>query len=341
MPNSPDLKIAPISRQELAKAVSHVFGYIDPTPVMYSPQINTEAGAEISFKMENFTAIGAFKARGAIHALLSAMEEARAKDRNDKMISNGVATFSSGNHAQAVAWAARQCEKQCDFPIPTYVVMPRNAKEVKKRGVRELGGEIVDCGDFGSRESKLKEVLDGTGALFIPPFDNYRVIAGQATATRELIRSVHPLDEIVVPVGGGGLISGAAMAVHHSKRDIKVIGAEPEGADDAFRSLQMGERQKNASVNTIADGLLTSLGEKTYPVIRDFVDRIDAVSDPEIIRAMRLMWDRLKVIVEPSGAVGLAAILKNPEAFKGKRIGVIVSGGNVDLDEALEMMKSK
>jgi threonine dehydratase len=290
---------------------------------MTSAGINAIAGSEIFFKCETLQNVGAFKARGAMNAALALTPEQRAK---------GLATHSSGNHAQALARAASILKTK------SYIVMPSNAPEIKKKGVRGYGGEIFECEpNVQSRESTLAEVIAKTGATEIHPFNNYDVMAGQGTAAKELLEDVNDLDFVVAPVGGGGLLSGTALAVKFFSPKTVVIAGEPEGADDAYRSMKSGKIEASQS-NTIADGLLTSLGDKTFPVIRDLVKEIITVSDAEIAEAMRLVWERLKVIVEPSGAVPLAAVLKAKEKFRGKRVGIIFSGGNVDLAKALQLM---
>jgi threonine dehydratase len=276
------------------------------------------AGCKLFFKCENFQKVGAFKARGAMNASLSLTEEQRKK---------GLATHSSGNHAQALARAAKI------LGTKSFIVMPRTAPEIKKRGVRGYGGEIFECEPtLQAREATLAEVIAKTGATEIHPFNNYKVMEGQATATKELLETVAPLDFILAPVGGGGLLSGTALAAKYFSPKTIVIGAEPAGSDDAFRSLQSGKIEE-AQSNTIADGLLTKLGDKTFPIIREGVREIITVSDEEIIGAMRLIWERLKIIVETSCAVPFAAVLKDKSKFTGKRVGIILSGGNVDLEK--------
>jgi threonine dehydratase len=277
------------------------------------------AGCTIHFKCENFQKIGAFKARGAMNAALSLPKSDRAK---------GFATHSSGNHAQAVARAAKILN------VSAYIVMPNNVSEVKKQGVIALGGEIFYCEpNQDSRESKLKEVLSKTGASLIHPFNDYNVIAGQGTSAKELFEVVEPLDFLVTPVGGGGLLSGSALSAKYFSPSTRVIAGEPAGADDAYRSMKSGKIEPTQA-DTIADGLLTSLGDKTFAIIRENVEEIITVSDNEIVGAMRLLWERLKVVVEPSAAVPFAAVLKNKETFAGKKVGIILSGGNIDLQRA-------
>jgi threonine dehydratase len=312
-----------ITAQNILDAYARIKPYVHRTPVMTSEGINEIAGCKIFFKCENLQNVGAFKARGAMNAALSLSPEDLAR---------GVATHSSGNHAQAIARAGKILNTKA------YIVMPRTAPEIKKKGVRGYGGEIFECEpNLESRESTLKEVIAKTGATEIHPFNNYNVIAGQATAAKELYEEVNGLDFIVAPVGGGGLLSGTALATKFFSPATIVVAGEPEGADDAFRSMKSGKIEASQS-NTIADGLLTSLGDKTFPIIKEYVKEIITVNDQEIIAAMRLIWERLKIIVEPSGTVPFAAVLKDKEKFKDKRVGIIFSGGNVDLERALNLM---
>lgn len=310
------------SQHDIAQAHERIKPYIHRTPVLTSASIDEVAGCSISFKCENFQKIGAFKARGAMNAALSLSEEERKK---------GIATHSSGNHAQALARAARILN------TPSYIVMPRNAPDVKKKGVRAFGGQIFECEPtLAARESTLDEVVARTGATEIHPFNNYAVMAGQATAAKELFEDAKDLDYIIAPVGGGGLLSGTALATKYFSPKTIVLAAEPEGADDAYRSMQSGKIEPSQA-NSIADGLLTSLGDKTFPLIRDNVRNILTVSDKEIVQAMRLVWERMKIIIEPSCAVPLAAVLKNPKMFERKKVGIILSGGNVDLARAFKL----
>ncbi|MFZ6010186.1 MAG: pyridoxal-phosphate dependent enzyme [Bacteroidota bacterium] len=308
-----------ITKDTISAAHERIKPYIHRTPVLTSESIDSIAGCKLFFKCENLQYIGAFKARGAMNAALSLSEADRAK---------GIATHSSGNHAQAVARAAKLVGTKA------YIVMPHSAPEIKKKGVREYGGQIFECEPTAqSRESMLVEVRKKTGACEIHPFNNYDVIAGQATAAKELYEEITNLDFVVAPVGGGGLLSGTALATKFFSPKTTVIAGEPSGADDAYRSMQSGKIEVSQS-NSIADGLLTSLGEKTFAIIKEHVKEIITVTDPEIIAAMRLVWERLKLVVEPSAAVPLAAVLKAKEKFSGKRVGIIFSGGNVDLEKA-------
>jgi threonine dehydratase len=312
-----------ITRQSIIDAHERIKPYIHNTPVMTSQGIDELSGARIFLKCENFQNVGAFKARGAMNAVLSLSERERA---------NGVATHSSGNHAQALARAAAV------VGIPSFIVMPRTAPAVKKRGVIGYGGKVTECeATLQSREATLADVVKETGATEIHPFNNYAVMTGQATAAKELFEAVPDLDIIIAPVGGGGLLSGVAMATKFFSPDTKVFAAEPEGADDAFRSMKSGKREPSQA-NSIADGLLTGLGDKTFTIIQENVSEIITVTDDEIIDAMRLLWERVKIIVEPSGAVPLAAVLKEKGKFSNKKVGIILSGGNVDLQKALELL---
>jgi threonine dehydratase len=260
-----------------------------------------------------------------MNAVLSLTPEQRAK---------GIATHSSGNHAQAIARAAKL------VGVPAYIVMPHTAPEIKKRGVRGYGGQIFECEPtVESRENMLADVIKKTGATEVHPFNNYDVIAGQATAAKELIEDAgDTLDVMLAPVGGGGLLSGTLLAAKYFSPKTMVIAGEPAGSDDAYRSLHSGKIE-TAQANTIADGLLTSLGEKTFPIIRDYVKEIVTVTDAEIIAAMRLIWERLKIIIEPSCAVPFAAVLKAKEKFSSKKVGIILSGGNVDLKKACALFE--
>jgi threonine dehydratase len=312
-----------ITKETIAAAHERIKPFIEKTPVLTSEALNELAGCQIFFKCENLQKIGAFKARGAMNAALSLSLEDLKK---------GIATHSSGNHAQALARAGKILNTK------SYIVMPRTAPEIKKRGVQEFGGQIFECEPtLEARETTLREVISKTGATEIHPFNNYDVITGQATAAKELYDEINNIDFIVAPVGGGGLLSGTALATKYFSPKTKVIAGEPEGADDAARSIQSGKIELSQS-KTIADGLLTSLGDKTFPLIKELVEEIITVSDREIADAMKLVWERLKVIVEPSGVVPLAAVLKAHEKFKGKRVAIIFSGGNVDLERAFKIM---
>ncbi|MRT92860.1 pyridoxal-phosphate dependent enzyme [Ancylomarina sp. 16SWW S1-10-2] len=306
-----------IKLKDLQETHKRIKPFIHRTPVLSSSLINEIVGAEIYFKCENFQKMGAFKMRGALNAVLQLSEEQK---------KCGVATHSSGNFAQALALSAKMQH------IKAYIVMPENAPEVKKKAVKGYGGKIIECkSNLEARETTLNKVVAETGAKFLHPYNDYQVIAGQGTAAMELIEEHADLDYIVAPVGGGGLISGTALATHYLSPKTKVIAGEPMGADDAWQSMEKSELIPQTNPQTIADGLLTSLGDKTYPIIRDLVEKIVRVEEGEIVAAMRLIWERMKIVVEPSSAVALAAILKEKEKYKGKKIGIILSGGNVDL----------
>lgn len=302
---------------EIKRAHNRILKYIEPTPVMFSNSINEMAGAKIFFKCENFQRGGSFKMRGATNMIMAFTPEERAK---------GFATHSSGNHAQAVALAAKLTKSKA------YVVMPFNSIQVKVNAVREYGAEVIFCEPTEqSRKETCDKVLAETGAMFIPPFDDYRIIAGQATAAKELIEEVENLDFIITPVGGGGLAAGTALTAECLDPKIKVILAEPKSVDDTYRSFVSGERQTVISPNTIADGLRVSVGKRNFGIIKSHVEDVVTVEEAEIIAAMRTIWERMKIIVEPSCAVTLAAVLKDPARFANKRVGLILTGGNVDL----------
>ncbi|GAB3170856.1 threonine ammonia-lyase [Telluribacter humicola] len=292
--------------------------YIHRTPVFTNSTINQQCGVEVYFKCENFQKIGAFKARGGINAVLSLQESER---------TNGITTHSSGNHAQAIAYAARQVGAKA------YIVMPDNSPKVKINAVLGYGAEITFCPNTPEdREAAVQKIVAHTGATFIHPFNDYRVIAGQATAAKELLEQVEDtLDVLMAPVGGGGLLSGTALSAHYFSPTTEVIAGEPEGAADAILSFKSGQIERAPFVKTIADGLLTPLGDKTLAIIREHVKEILIVSDEEIVAAMRLLWERMKIVVEPSGAVPFAALMKHKDLFAGKKVGIVLTGGNVDL----------
>lgn len=307
------------SKFDIEESHKRISDFIRKTPVLTSQSINKLCGCEIFFKCENFQKIGAFKARGATNAVLSA---------NPEQLIRGVATHSSGNHATALSYAAKITG------IDAYIVMPQNSKKIKVNSVKAFGGEITFSeNNQQSREKTLQEVVDKTGAYFIHPYNNYDIIAGQATAAKELIENNPNLDFIIAPVGGGGLLSGTSLSVKYFSATTAVFGAEPEGADDAFRSFNDTVIYPSVNPKTIADGLLTSLGDKTYPIIKENVKNIFTVPDSGILAAMRLIYERLKIVIEPSSATVLAVILKYPEIFKGSKTGLILSGGNIDLFE--------
>ena len=298
-------------------AAERIKTHIHYTPVMQSHTLNELCGCDLFFKCENLQKVGAFKFRGAMNALLS-LTEAEKKQ--------GVATQSSGNHAAGVAYAAKL------LGIPAYIVMPKNAPETKKQAVAYYGGQITFCEPtLAAREQSLAQITQQTGAIFIPPYNDERIIAGQGTAALELLQQTRHLDIVMAPVGGGGLLSGAAITVKGQNPNLKVIAAEPAQADDAYRSFYSGQLQLPKHSDTIADGLRTGLGDITFAVIRQHVDAIMLCSEAAIKQAMLLIWQRLKVVIEPSSAVPLAVILENKPFFTDKRIGIILTGGNLDL----------
>ncbi len=299
------------------QAHNRITPYIHRTPVLSSSGINEIAGSQIFFKCENFQKAGAFKYRGATNAILSLSEA----DCN-----RGVATHSSGNHAAALALAAARKGIKC------YVVMPSNAPRPKIEAVQHYGARITFCEPtLKAREDTLREVMEATGAVMVHPYDNFNVICGQATAAKELLEDQPMLDALLAPVGGGGLLSGSSLSGRSMQPSIKIYGCEPANADDAYRSFRSGSIQPSVNPKTIADGLLTSLSELTFTMIRKYVDDILTVSEESIVYAMQLIWRRMKIIAEPSSAVSLAALLENKEMFRNKRAGIIISGGNVDL----------
>lgn len=314
-----------ITQQVIVEAHNRIKPFIHHTPVLTSTSLDEIAGCMLFFKTENFQKVGAFKSRGAMNAILSLTREQRAR---------GVATHSSGNHAQALARAAKI------MGTKAYIVMPRTAPQIKKQGVIGYGGEIFECEPtLRAREEMLMKVVEDKGAYVIHPFNNFDVIAGQATAAKEFFEEINYLNYVIAPIGGGGLISGTGLAAKFFSPQTIVVGAEPEGADDAFRSLESGMIEPSQS-DSVADGLLTTVGDKTFPIIQETVRKIITVSDVEIISAMRLLWERLKIIVEPSAAVAFAAVLKQKERFRNRNVGIIISGGNVDLVRASKLFAS-
>lgn len=304
-------------RKALQSCQKVIRPYIHRTPILSSEAINRISGAGIHFKCENFQKGGAYKIRGATNAVLQ-LTHAQ-KDR-------GVVTHSSGNFAQALSLAAKSMGSKA------FIVMPSTAPQVKKDAVAEYGGKIIECEpQLAAREVAAQSVEKETGATFIHPSNDLKVIIGQGTAALEVLEELPDLDYIIAPVGGGGLIAGTSLAVHHYGQGCTVVGAEPFEVDDAYRSLQSGKIETNETGNTIADGLKTQLGDQSFPIIKRHVDSIIRVTEDEIVTAMRFIWERMKIIVEPSSAVALAAVLSDQERFAGKKVGIIISGGNVDL----------
>lgn len=307
-----------IDEQSIFKAAQKIAPYIHRTPVITSLQLNEITGSDLYFKCENFQKAGAFKARGAHNAVFS-LSDAEAK--------KGVITHSSGNHAGALSLAAK------NRGIPAFVVMPSTAPKVKVAAVKAYGGKITFCEPtLAAREQTLEKIQAQNQAVEIHPYNNENIIGGQATAAKEIAEELRP-DIIIAPVGGGGLLAGTALSTHYLMPGTKVIAAEPKGADDAWQSFHAGKIIPSVNPKTIADGLLTSLGSLTYPVIRDYVDDIITVEEASIIKAMKLVWERMKIIIEPSSAVPLAAVLENKNRFRGMKIAIIISGGNVDLNK--------
>jgi threonine dehydratase len=307
------------SFEDVKVAHERIRPHIHRTPVLTSTFINAMAGAELFFKSENFQKAAAFKVRGASNAVFGLDEETARK---------GVATHSSGNHALSLSYAAGR------RGIPCHVVMPRTAPQAKKDAVRGYGGQITECEpSTSSREATFAKVQEETGADFVHPYNDPRVIAGQATCSLELTQQVEGLDAIIAPIGGGGMISGTCLTLSNVAPHIAIYAAEPEQADDAYRSFKAGHIIADDAPVTVADGLKVPLKELTWHFVSRHVTDILTASEEEIVDAMRLIWGRMKIVIEPSSAVPLACILKNPETFRGRRVGVIVTGGNVDLDK--------
>lgn len=304
---------------DVGAAAERIRPFAHRTPVLTCSSLDAMVGASLFFKCENFQKVGAFKFRGACNAVFSLGEEEAQR---------GVATHSSGNHAAALSLAARL------RGVPAHVVMPRTSRAVKRAAVEGYGGRIVLCEPtLAAREATLAEVVADTGATVIHPYNDARVIAGQGTAALELLEDVRGLDVVMTPVGGGGLLSGTAISVSSLSPAARVVAAEPEGADDAFRSLQEGRIVPSVNPQTVCDGLLTSLGTLTFAIIRERVAEIVTVSDAAVIKAMRHIWERMKIVIEPSAAVTLGALLEGRLPVSGLRVGIILSGGNVDLSE--------
>lgn len=311
--------------KDVVLAHERIRPYIRRTPVFTSQSINKIAGCELFFKCENFQKVGAFKFRGACNAVFTP---------HLKDLSKGVATHSSGNHAAALALAATL------RGISSFIVMPDNAPEIKIKAVQGYGGQITFCKPTNvARERELEKVVEKTGALVVHPYNNFQVISGQGTCIKELLEEITSLEAVITPVGGGGLLSGTCIAGHGINPDLKIYAGEPKGAGDAFLSLKTGTIQPSINPITIADGLLTSLGTLTFEIIRNHISEIITVEENSIINAMRLVWERMKIVIEPSAAVPLAAILENPDIFRNRRIGVILSGGNISLENISEFIK--
>ena len=308
-----------VTLKDIASAHDRIREFIHRTPVLTNKSLNELTGAELFFKCDNFQKAGSFKIRGATNTV-----ELLSQDEMD----NGIATTSSGNHGAALSMAVSRRGGK------TKVVMPHNTPKIKVNNVERNGGEVVWCEpDQSSREEVLRELIDKTGSTVVHPYNDERIIAGQGTCAKELLEDYPDIACIVSPVSGGGLLSGTLLSSKGINKDILVYGAEPSEADDALRSLQSGKIVSNETINTICDGLRAQIGTITFPIIQENVDGIITLSEEEIINSMQMIWERMKIIIEPSCAISLAAIIKNREMFEGKKVGLIMSGGNVDLTQ--------
>lgn len=313
-----DHSLLPPSYQDVLAAAARIAPHAHATPVLRSRALDAMAGCELHFKCENLQRGGAFKFRGACNAIFSL---------SDDEVARGIVTQSSGNHGAAVALAARM------RGATATVVAPRSTPRVKLAAIEGYGGRVVPCDtNQAARDAATVQVLADTGGVLVHPFNDARVIAGQGTAALELLCAVPGIDAVIAPVSGGGLLSGTAIAAHGRGRQVEVYGAEPEGARDAHDSLRSGQRITGRTADTVCDGLRAELGTLTFPLLREHVHEILLVDDSRVLAAMRLLWERMKLVVEPSGAVPLAVVLANPERFAGRRVGIVLSGGNVDLD---------
>ena len=306
-----------MDKQRLIDCHERIQPYIHNTPVLTSRLLNEMTEAQLYFKCENFQRMGAFKMRGAANAIMQLTDEQK---------QGGVVTHSSGNFAQALSLSAQS------LGVKAYIVMPSSAPLVKKQAVKGYGGILIECEpNLTAREATSQEIVQEHGATFIHPSNDDQVILGQGTACKELLEAYPDLDYVFTPVGGGGLIAGTALAAHFFGANGEVIGGEPFEVDDAYRSLKSGKIETNTSTNTLADGLKTQLGDRNFPIIQKHVDEIVRVTEEDIIAAMRLIWERLKIVCEPSSAVALAAAFKKQEKLSNQKVGIIISGGNVDL----------
>lgn len=313
------------TKQDLLDARSRIDAIVHKTPILTSTTFNQLVDAVIFFKCENFQRMGAYKMRGASHAL---------SRLTDDQLAKGVVTHSSGNFAQAIALAAKLSS------IKAIIVMPENAPSVKVEAVRGYRAEIIFSGPRPvDREEAVNEVISKTGMTFIHPSNDLQVILGNSTCAQELIEEVPNLDVIIAPVGGGGLLAGTALAGHWFSSATEIWAAEPENVDDAFRSLKSGHIETNTRTDTIADGLRTHLGDINFPMIYELVSKVLLVSEKEIVEAMWWVWERMKIIIEPSSAVAVAAVLRYKDLLKGKRVGVIISGGNADIRHLASISK--
>ena len=307
-----------MTRENLIDCHNRIKPFIHNTPILSSRLVNNLVGTEVYFKCENFQKTGAYKMRGATNAIMQLTDDQKTK---------GVVTHSSGNFAQALSLAAQSLN------VKATIIMPSNSPKVKKNAVKEYGGHIIECEpNIVARQNAADDIVKEFGATFIHPSNDLDVILGQGTACLELLNEQPNIDAIFCPVGGGGLIAGSALAANYFGNNCKVYGGEPFEADDAYRSLLSGKIETNKTANTIADGLRTQLGHHNFPIIQEHIKEIIRVTENEIIDAMRFIWERMKIIIEPSSAVTFAAVLKNRSEFKDKKIGVIISGGNVDIN---------
>lgn len=306
-----------MDKQHLIDCHERIKPFIHNTPILTSRLLNKIVGGQLYFKCENFQRMGAFKMRGAANAIMQLTEEQK---------QHGVVTHSSGNFAQALSLSAQS------LGVKAFIVMPSSAPQVKKEAVKGYGGILIECEPtLKAREFASEQIVQEHGASFIHPSNDDQVILGQGTACKELLEVYPDLDYVFTPVGGGGLIAGTALSAHHFGDNCRVIGGEPFEVDDAYRSLKSGKIETNATTNTIADGLKTQLGDKNFPFIQKHVDKIVRVTEEEIVEAMKLIWERLKIVCEPSSAVALAAVFKSRRELSNQKTGIIISGGNVDL----------
>jgi threonine dehydratase len=316
----------PIALGDIRQAVERLEPWVHRTPVLTSRTLDQRTGGSVFFKCENFQKVGAFKFRGAMNAVLQLSDE-------EKRV--GVVTHSSGNHGQALAAAGRLLD------VPVCVVMPRTAPSVKRAAVEGYGARVVACEPtLAAREQAVNREIERNGLVLIHPFDNWHVIAGQGTAAWELLDQAGPLDLVLCPVGGGGLASGTSIAVKGRSPTTRVVGVEPEAAADAKRSLQSGVIEPSNDPRTVADGLRTSLGNKTFATLKDHLDGVETASEASILDAMRFLWERLKIIVEPSGATPFAPVHEGSLDVRGLRVGIILSGGNVDLEPLFQALRA-
>jgi threonine dehydratase len=311
--------------QDIQTVHERIKPYLNYTPILESQTLNQIIGSEVFLKCENLQKVGAFKMRGALSAVSFLTKEEQ---------KNGVATQSSGNHAQALALTAKT------FGLKAYIAMPHNAPTSKRNATAGYGAVIRFCEPtLASREATLAEIIAETGAYYIPPYDDYHIIAGQATAAKELLEEIPNLDIVMAPIGGGGLMSGTSLICKYINPNIRVIGTEPANVNDAYRSFYSGSLQSNSSTQTVADGLRTQLSTKTFEIIKNNVDEILTCSEEDMLRAMFWVWERMKILIEPSAAVPLACLLQEKEKFKGKKIGIIISGGNIDWKDVAQWMQ--